>query len=205
MKISIVIPTYNHLDDCLKPCLESLIKYTDFNDMEVIVVANGCKDKTKEYVESLGKPFRLIWSDDGLGYTKATNLGIKESTGEIIILLNNDTVLLKQKKNDWINLLCLPLKDKVGITCPLKLYSPSAERHFAVFFCAAIKREMFDKIGLLDEIFSPGSGGDTDFSIKVEQLGYQVIQVPDNVHYTDKFMVGSFPIYHKGESTMLDN
>lgn len=67
-KTSIIIPTYNHLEDCLKPCLESIIKNTDLTDLEVIVVANGCTDGTKEYVESLGDSFKLLWFDEPLGY-----------------------------------------------------------------------------------------------------------------------------------------
>jgi hypothetical protein len=43
-KISIVIPTYNHLEDALKPCIESIEKYTTMDEVEIIVVANGCSD-----------------------------------------------------------------------------------------------------------------------------------------------------------------
>ena len=78
-KYSIVIPTYNHLEDCLKPCLKSIIKYTDLSQVEIIIVANGCTDNTKEYVESLGSPFKLLWIDEPSGYTKSTNEGIKIS------------------------------------------------------------------------------------------------------------------------------
>ena len=69
MKYSVVIPTYKHLDDCLKPCLESIAKYTNPEDVEIIVVANGCGDDgTKEYVESLGEPFKLLWFDEPIGF-----------------------------------------------------------------------------------------------------------------------------------------
>jgi GT2 family glycosyltransferase len=209
IKISVVIPTYNHLDDCLKPCLESIIKYTDFNnvDMEVLVVANGCKDKTKEYVESLGKPFRLIWSDEGLGFTKATNLGIKEATGNYIILLNNDCKLLDMyNKNIWIDMLLAPfLKDeKVGITGPLKLFDRYANSDVMIFFCVMIKKELFDKLGLLDEVFSPGGGEDIDFCVKALNAGYTQVVVPDgNTQFTFT-NVGGFPIYHMGEGTLSE-
>ena len=62
-KYSIVIPTYNHLDDFLKPCLQSIIQFTDLDKAEVIVVANGCVDATHQYVEALSHvypSFRLI-------------------------------------------------------------------------------------------------------------------------------------------------
>ena len=76
-KISIVIPTYNHLEDCLKPCLESIIKYTDLEDVEIVIVAQVTTEKEQyanyssnligkdlaygsEYITYNG-PFKIIW------------------------------------------------------------------------------------------------------------------------------------------------
>ena len=207
LKYSIIIPTLNHLDDLLKPCLSSILQYTDISDdMEVVVVANGCTDGTKEYVESLGKQFKLLWFDGPLGYTKAINEGIKASSGESLILLNNDTVLLSQAKNTWINMLLDPLKGDVGITGPMKSRMDYIDHDAIIFFCAAIQRKLFNELGLLDEIYSPGAGEDVDFCIQAERAGYRILQVPDGEQLKDdpKFMVGSFPIYHAAESTMLD-
>ena len=204
---TIVIPTYNHCDDLLKPCLESIFKHTDLDDVEIIVVANGCKDNTREYLAD--KPVKLLWFDEGLGYTKATNEGIKAAKGDIIILMNNDVVLLDfQNKNDWLNMLCTPLlnEERVGMTGTLKLWDWSAERDFLVFCCVAIKREMFDKIGLLDEIYSPGGCEDIEFCIRVEQLGYECRQVPstEKCKVANGLNVNNFPLYHAGEGTMMD-
>jgi glycosyltransferase involved in cell wall biosynthesis len=208
MRISIIIPTYKHLEDCLKPCCESIIKYTDLTDVEVIIVANGCGDDgTKEYVESLGEHFKLVWFDEGLGYTKATNEGVKVSTGEIIVLLNNDIVLLEQEKNTWLKMLLDPLKDNVGLTGNLKLWDHSVERRFCLFFCVAFPRHIWDKIGGLNEEWSPGGGEDIEFCIKVEQLGYKILQVPDDkpCEVKDGYNVNLFPLWHKAESTVMDD
>jgi GT2 family glycosyltransferase len=206
MKISIVIPTYNHCDDLLKPCIESIVKYTDFTNVEVIVSANGCKDNTKEYVESLGKPFKLVWNEEAIGFSRATNAGIEAATGDYIVLLNNDIVLLQQEKNKWLDLLREPfIDDKVGVTGPLKGPSEPAGRDFIIFFCCMIARKVFNKIGLLDTIFGVGGGEDTDFCIKAEDAGYKLVQVPKEPLITNKsFMIGGFPIYHKGEGTVHD-
>ena len=156
--VSIVIPTYNHCSDLLKPCLESIKACTNLENVEVLVIANGCKDETREYVNSLGGPFKLLWFDAALGYTKATNEGIKAASGEYIILLNNDTVILKpEDKNAWIDMLLAPFKtdSKVGATGPMLVHCPYANRDFIIFFCIMIKRGVFDKIGLLDEAFNP--------------------------------------------------
>lgn len=202
--ISIVIPTYNRCDELLKPCLESIKKYTDPSKIEVIVVANGCKDNTREYVESLGTPFKLIWLEEPSGYTKSTNEGIKAATGEYIVLLNNDTVLLEQQKDTWLKILIEPFKDPtVGITGPLKAYCPYARKDFLIFFCVMMKKEMFDKYGLLDEIFNPGFGEDVEWCVRIINQGYRIQQVPVESEVTqgDKLMLGQFPIFHVGEGT----
>lgn len=206
MKISIVIPTYNHCEDQLKPCLESLIKYTDLTDIEVIVSCNGCVDGTREYVESLGGHFKIVWSDDPTGFTIGTNDGIKVATGEYIIMLSNDTILLDQKKNAWINMLIDPLiKDpKIGITGPMQVEWDNTGRNFLIFFCVAMRKKLFDEIGLLDEIFNPGFAEDVDMCMKAQDAGYRLMQVPFETrsHYEPNRMIGGFPIFHKGEETL---
>ena len=213
MKKSVVIPSHKHLDDFLRPCLESIIKYTDLTDVEVIVVCNGDGDtRSKEYIESLGEHFKCIFVEEGIGFTKATNLGVRESTGEVIIFCNNDCVLLPQPKNLWLDILCNPLKDNVGLTGNLKLWDHSVERRFCLFFMAATPRHIWDKIGGLDEAWSPGGGEDIEFCLQVEQLGYKVLQVPGDepcktVTLENGVTVNSnvFPNYHPGEGTAMDD
>jgi len=108
MKYSVVIPTYNHCEDLLKPCVESLLKYSRISDVELIISANGCKDTTFEYLGSLREKFnylglkdnlKIVWSAEALGFSRATNAGIEIATTDLIVLLNNDTLLLEQPKN----------------------------------------------------------------------------------------------------------
>jgi GT2 family glycosyltransferase len=208
--ISIVIPTYNHLEDLLRPCLESIREYTDFDKCEVVVVANGCTDRTVEYLESLPAPFRHVVHPEPLGFTKATNAGIREARGEYIVLLNNDTVILPQPRNMWIDILLAPFKGNhiVGMSGPVKFGFDcgGTRRRALAFWCAMVKRELFSKLGLLDEAFSPGMGEDADFSIKAELAGYALVQVPKDGQ--EEFGKGIpqqiFPIYHKGSGTFGD-
>lgn len=206
MKVSIIVPTYKHLEDCLKPCCESIIKYTDLTNVEVIVVCNGDGNtKSKQYVESLGEHFRVLFFEEGLGFTRATNIGVKESTGDIIILMNNDVVLLPQPKNQWLNFLCDPLKDNIGMTGNLKIWDASVERYFLVGFLVAIPRWVWNRVGPFDEAtWSPGGGEDIELCIKVEQLGYKIIQVPDEHNEViNGINVNRFMSYHAGEKTVL--
>jgi len=207
MKYSIVIPTYNHCEKYLKPCIDSIIQYSDMNDIELIISANGCVDNTKAYIEYLATAIphlKAVWNDDAIGYSKATNAGIKLATTDKIILLNNDTLLLQQEKNKWLQLLDAPFGDPdCGISCIIKGHSEPAGHDFAVFFCVMVHRKVFDKIGLLNEEYGVGGGEDTEFCIEAERVNFTVIQCSEK-HWADGIYTGSFPIYHKGEGTMHD-
>lgn len=214
MKYSIVIPTYNNCEKYLKPCLDSLFKWTDMADVELIISANGCIDNSYWYLQSLrnqfdatgfGKNLKIIWSDVPLGFAKATNEGIKVSTCQKVVLLNNDTILLEQEKNFWLNLLSKPFADNpsCGITGNLLLHSDITNSKFAVFFCAMIDRKVFDVIGYLDEGFVVGSSEDIDFCARAEMAGFQIMESVQNV-FDGSQHVSIFPIYHKGEGTVHD-
>ena len=206
MLYSIIISTFKHLSDQLMPCLESIKKTTILDDnIEIIIVANGCgSDGTREYVESLGKPFKLLWFDEPQGYTHATNEGIKIAQGEYIVLLNNDTEILDYwPRHQWLECLRQPFQDpKVGITGSSRHFSPEAKSYFLIFFCVMIPRRIFNECGILDETYNPGAGEDTSYCMELENRGYKIVQVPEN-SYEWKYNNG-FPIYHKAEQTVHD-
>jgi FkbM family methyltransferase len=216
MKYSVVIPTYNHCDDLLKPCIESIFKYSFITDVELIVSANGCVDNTREYLNSLKEKFdllgltdnlKIVWDDKPLGYSRACNAGIEVATCPLIVLLNNDTVLLEQHKNRWLEQLASPFQtnEKCGISCLIKSRSDPAGHDFAIFFCVMIHRKVFDKIGLLSLDYGAGGGEDTEFSIECERAGFEVCEcVEKKWNPTVGMYCGDFPIYHKGEGTVHD-
>ncbi len=211
-KVSVVIPTWNHLEDLLKPCLESLVRYTDPKSVEVVVVANGCSDGTEEYVGRLGyqSQFNIHYVSfcEPLGFPRAANEGIKLASGDYIVLLNNDTVLLEQERNAWIDMLLRPfLEDPwAGMAAPVKFHwtCGKTRRSAMAFWCVMFPKRLWQgEIGPLDEIFSPGTGEDGDWSIKVEEAGYRLVQVP--IDGSSEFGTGIpnqiFPIMHKGSGT----
>lgn len=219
-KISIVIPTQNHLQDFLKPCLESIIKYTDLSNVEIIVVANGCTDDTVEWLYEQGyiglspntggkNSIKFICLNflEAIGFTRAVNEGIKVSAGEFVVILNNDVMLLNQPVNQWLQMLLEPFKEEnVGITGPMIVNCPSTHRRFVIFFCVMVRRKLFDKVGLLDEVFNPGYGEDVDFCIKAQDSGYRLAQVPSktDAYYAYSRMSGEFPIWHRGGGTFSE-
>ena len=89
VKLSVIIPNWNgkHL---LKICLPSLKKQT-FKDFEVVIVDNGSKDGSIEYIEKYFPAVKLVKLENNIGFAPAVNLGLKICVGEMMVLLNNDT------------------------------------------------------------------------------------------------------------------
>lgn len=208
-RVSIIIPTSAHLEDCMLPCLDSILKYTNLEDKEIIVVSNS-SDPSDRTLGVLGgyffnvPSFQLLPYKQQLGYTRATNIGILNSTGEYIVFLNNDTVLLDQPKDQWIDMLINPLKDtNIGVTGPLSLTDNGTGFPFIVFFCAATTRDVINRVGVLNETFSPGGCEDIDFCIRAQKENYNIATVPhNNLTQGNQQFIGGFPIWHKGEVTV---
>ncbi|MBF0553723.1 MAG: glycosyltransferase [Nitrospirae bacterium] len=208
-KVSIIIPTYQHLRDCLQPCCESIVENTVFDgkyDLEVLVVANGCTDGTQDYIKGLGAPFRLIDNPEPLGYPKAVNMGLREAKGDFLILLNNDTIILDPKeRGNWLDILIEPFIKipRCGLSGPIMSFSPEAQTPFLVFFCVAISRWAFERIGFLDESFSPGGCEDIDYCARATKNNVNFVEVSKrNGNDGDKKVVGDFPIFHEAEKTV---
>jgi beta-1,4-mannosyl-glycoprotein beta-1,4-N-acetylglucosaminyltransferase len=206
-KCSIVVPTYGkRCEDLLKPCLESIKKYSNLDDIEVIVVANGCTDNTKEYVESLGAPFKCVWYDEAIGYARASNAGMQQATGEFIVMLNNDTFLTEQPKNLWLDILMAPFinDEMMAITGPMNNWSESAQDYFLIGFCTMFRKSVLDKLGLYDESFD-AYGEDTDLDLRIKAAGYKTRQVPDEAivrsEKNPSIGIGRFPMVHRGNES----
>jgi GT2 family glycosyltransferase len=193
-----------------------VLQYTTMTDVELIISANGCVDHTHVYTQSLQQQFaqlgmanhlKVIWSDVPLGYSKANNVAISQATGDLIVLLNNDCVLLPQARDHWLNLLHTPFTThgNTGISGVVKSHDQTVDRDFVIFFCVMIEREVFDRIGLLSETYHVGGCEDVEFCIEAEKAGFRVTTC-DHDQHTAKAGVwsGAFPIYHKGQGTLHD-
>lgn len=89
--ISVVIPNWNG-KKFLAGCLDSL-KTQTYEPIEVVIVDNGSKDGSVEYLQENYPYVKLVTFPVNTGFSPAVNAGIKASTGEMVALLNNDTVV----------------------------------------------------------------------------------------------------------------
>lgn len=74
-----------------KECIDSIVKYTADVEYEIILVDNASTDGSKELFES-DKRIKYIYSDRNNGFGKANNIGVSNSCGEYVFMLNSDTL-----------------------------------------------------------------------------------------------------------------
>ncbi|MFC1646858.1 glycosyltransferase family 2 protein [Patescibacteria group bacterium] len=94
--LSIIIVSYNTkdlTDDCLRTLYESL-KGSKIKT-EVVVIDNVSTDGTKEMIGKKYPKVTLVKNKENVGFGRANNQGIKMASGDQILLLNTDIVVLK--------------------------------------------------------------------------------------------------------------
>ena len=90
--LSIMIVNWN-TKEYLVRCLRSVFESEKRSSWEVLVVDNGSLDGSASEVKRLFPNVKLIENGRNLGFARATNQGIKESSGRYCLLLNPDTAL----------------------------------------------------------------------------------------------------------------
>ena len=93
LDISVIIASWNarqFLEECLKSLVEAPMKH----NMEIIVVDNASTDGSPEMVATRFPQVKLIRNKDNLGFAKANNVGIRESKGRYVSLINSDVKIL---------------------------------------------------------------------------------------------------------------
>ena len=198
-KIAIVTLTYNKLKEATKPYVTSLYEFTDANLFDLIVVDNASTDGTVEFLKEFSKQkdnITLIFNDENLGYSKGNNIGIKkalEGNYEYIALLNNDILFTPSWLENTIK--GFELDKQLGMLSPRNNehcqltpsnYLQGYKKYIGKFknalkyvvtpfySCVIIKREVIDKIGLMDEEFSPAFFEDNDYSFRAMYAGYSL-------------------------------
>ena len=105
--VSIIILNYNgrqYLNDCLSSVLKQ-----SYNNFEIILFDNNSADDSIGFIKSNFSDSRLkvISSEKNLGFAGGNNEALKHCANDIIVLLNNDTVV----EPDWLEDLAAAVKD----------------------------------------------------------------------------------------------
>ena len=89
-RLSIVIVTYNS-SACIHTCLASLLQHPASTDHEIVVVDNASPDRTAAAVRARWHGVRVIDAEANVGFARANNIGIRQTSGALVLLLNPDT------------------------------------------------------------------------------------------------------------------
>lgn len=90
MRLTVIIVNYN-VKYYVEQCINSLIKALDGVESEIYVVDNHSRDGSVEFLKERFPDINLIASNHNLGFARANNIAIRQSTGEYVLLLNPDT------------------------------------------------------------------------------------------------------------------
>jgi len=185
-RASIVIPVHNNLR-WTAPLLGSLSAAFESNKgPEVIVIDNGSTDGTQHFLMHHAS-CRTIRNPTNLGFSRACNQGMRETSREFVVFLNNDVIL----GHRWLEPLLLQFEDAgVGIVGAAGAVSnhectgigetrnPYTRFDYIPGWCMAIRREVIEKIGGFDERFGFGYFEDADFCLRAKKAGYRLRIAP---------------------------
>lgn len=211
-KVSIIVISYNNLE-LTAACLDSLERNTSWPNCEVIVVDNASTDASPLYLARLRQRMpglKVILNARNLGFAAANNQGLQVADGDILVLLNNDT----QVPRGWLEPLLHHLQDPgIGLVGPvtnnvgnearvaadyseLAQMQAFADRHTSAhrgrcfdiamlaMFCVAMRRDVLERVGPLDEAFGIGLFEDDDYSRRVQAAGYRTVCAEDSyIHH----------------------
>jgi GT2 family glycosyltransferase len=206
---SIVVPVFN-AHDYLRGCLASLSAHCP--DAQILVIDDASTDERIEPLleawETGSARRRLIRLEHNRGFVHAANRGLRETSGDVV-LLNSDTVVTP----GWLEALgrCLASDRSIATATPWTnngeiaslpefcvanaapldpaavaavLRTAGAPRYpdipTGVGFCMAISRRAIDRIGLFDEeTFGRGYGEENDFCMRAAALGMRNVLCDD--------------------------
>lgn len=131
--VSIVIANKDHVSD-LDNCITSIMTKSIYKNIEFVIVENNStEDDTFTYYEKIKKQNSNVsvikWNGE-FNYSAINNFGVKNSKGEYILLLNNDTELISEDGIEDMLRICS--RRDVGIAGAKLLYKDNTVQHAGV-------------------------------------------------------------------------
>jgi len=205
---SIIILNYNG-ENFLKNCIDSVLNETK-RDIEIIIVDNNSPDNSGRKISDKYPQCKFILNKKNLGVPEGLNVGIKNSNGEFIVLLNNDLIVTTgwldgffsayEKCGDalyqpkFLKMKNVNELDGTGNMInlfgfafarskgkpDLGQYEKMEEISYASGTCMFIPKKIFDEIGLFDGKFF-AYHEEVDFGWRARLFGYKSYYVPKTI------------------------
>lgn len=208
-KISIVIVTYNNQSitaECINSIVEKT-KYPNYEIIIVDNASSDSTCDYLKELDKKYDHIKVILNDVNYGFAKGNNIGLREANGEFLLLLNNDTVVtngwltgfVKHLKNHKELGMVGPVTNSIGNEAQIDiqyatidLMDQAAQNYTKIHFnqiyenigilamyCVMMPREVFSKVGYLDEIYGIGMFEDDDYANALRKHGYELACAED--------------------------
>lgn len=147
--VSVIIPVYN-CGDNVRKCVESILE-NKYEHTEIILVNDGSTDNSNEVCVALAKEHSGIkyYSQENQGVSVARNVGIKNASGDYIIFVDGDDIVLSNMISDLLG----GFDDGIDIVCGDYIVS-EYERAEYFFPNKIVARNHADKEELFIELFN---------------------------------------------------
>lgn len=220
---SIVLLAFNEIE-YTKLCIESIFRHTSV-PFELVLVDNGSTDGTGEYFDTISGA-KVIKNKENLGFAKGCNQGVESSSGDYVLLLNNDTIVTE----NWLDNLiyCMEGNPEIGLVGPVSNFvageqqievpygssieemqvfarqfnrrdtSKYVETNHLIGFCLLIRRSVIERVGLLDERFGLGNFEDNDYCTRAMLAGFKLVRAGDTFihHFGNRTFIGNSIDWH---------
>ena len=216
---SIIVLTTNLLAYC-RLCVASILANTEYPNYELIIVDNASTDGTQEYLDALSAVHphvRTLRNTEPRSFAANNNQALAVANGDVLILLNDDTMVPRGWLTRFVDYLRDPILGLIGpatnrtcneaeISAPYETYGEflrfanelavdhEGERvpiRMLAMFCTAMRRDVFERIGFLDERYEVGMFEDEDYALRLKADGYTIEWVRDvYVHHHYHATVG---------------
>lgn len=131
--VSIIIPFKDKLE-LLKPCIESIIKKTQYPNYEILLISNNSqKEETFEFIKQIQKLYKKIKFFEynmPFNYSAINNYAVTKTDAPYLLFLNNDTKVINK---GWLKNMCKILqREDVGVVGSLLIYEDDSVQHAGV-------------------------------------------------------------------------
>jgi GT2 family glycosyltransferase len=130
--VSLLIPTRDGYD-VLRKCVESILKKTEYDNYEIIILDNETKcEKTLEYFARIQKypNIRILPYHYPFNYSAINNYGVEHAKGEIIGLVNNDVEVISK---GWLKeMVQHAVREEIGAVGAMLYYDNNTIQHAGV-------------------------------------------------------------------------
>lgn len=190
-KLCTIAVTIWNKPDITRQCLESIAAHTEYPH-ELLLIDNGSDSDTRKVLEDFcrGKAnYRIKRFDENIGYLKAANFTIETVHTPYICLLNNDTTVTGGWLSECISI--LESAADTGIVSPTtneisdnfrsdflsgktrSLKGKSIEVNSGLGSCFILKKEVAEKVGLFDPVYTDGYFEEVDYSFRALSAGFR--------------------------------